>query len=124
MNINKDHLHRKLHHIIFATTSPAFYAVNEHITDTVLRNKVISHLKTRGNSQRNRAVDEAEFYANRDDLIKFIAGILKWVSEMSFKEVYSAFTGRVQNSEELLKNLREEMNKRVDENVKLLQEEI
>ena len=87
---------------------------------------VINHLKTRGNSQRNRAVDEYEYYSeeSKEALIKFLSGILRHISEMAFNEVHTAIKTRVEDSEEILKNLKSEMDKRLEDDIKMLEGEV
>jgi predicted amino acid racemase len=124
VTINKEHLHKKLHHLVFSVSAPSFSAINAHVKDEKIKNIAIGHLKTRGNAQRNRAVDEYEFYKTREELVVFLSGILKFASEMAYTEAYTAISGRVDKWEEIVAELKAELTERLEENKMILLEEI
>ena len=122
--INKEHLHKKFHHLVFSVSSPAFSAINANVKDEKIKSIAIGHLKTRGNAQRNRAVDEYEFYKTREELVVFLCGILKFVSDMAYTEAYTAIKERVTGWEKIVAELKEELQSRLNENQMITQEEI
>lgn len=126
MGLNREHLHKKLHHYIFSVIQPAFSYANEYIKDEKLRKVVINNLKTRGNSQRNRAVDEYEYYMaiSKEDLLKFLKGILIFISDIAYNELYTVLKLRIDNWEEVCKKAKEELDKRLNEDIKMLEGEI
>jgi len=124
MKFTKDHIHAKIHHYIFSVISPAFFAANQQLADQKIRETVISNLKTRGNSQRNRAVDEFEFYSNSEDLCKFLRGILIFIADIAYSEIYTAFKERVKEWEVRVAEVKQEIDKRLQEDLKMLEGEI
>ena len=126
MQLHKDHLHKKIHHYIFSVIQPSFTYANEYIKDQNIKKIVINNLKTRGNSQRNRAVDEYQYYEaeSRESLLKFIKGILSFISDIAYTELYTALKGRVENFDEIVAQLKEDLNKRLIEDFKMLEGEI